>query len=66
MADWSADSSETPEDGGDDELIRVAKGRFKRCSDWEAIARLRWIQDVKFYNGDSDNMFQWPATARNG
>lgn len=60
------DTSETPENGSDAELVRVAKKRFKRCQDWEVTARARWIEDVKFYNGDSDNMYQWPQAVQNG
>ena len=47
-------------DDPDAELIREAKKRFKRSSDWESTARQYWLEDVKFANGDARNMYQWP------
>jgi hypothetical protein len=44
----------------DDKIVKEALKRFKRCATWEATARKRWIEDEKFVNGDSDNLFQWP------
>src|SRR5438067_5070520 len=41
------------------DLIQEAKDRFKRCQDWEAEARKRFVADRKFANADSDNMWQW-------
>jgi hypothetical protein len=41
------------------DIIQEAKDRFKRCQDWEAEARKRFVADRKFANGDSDNMWQW-------
>lgn len=59
------DSSETPEgDSREDGIVAEAKRRWKRCDTWESVARKRWIDDVKFYNGDAYNMYQWPDTAR--
>lgn len=57
---------ESVADSSDEELVRVAKKRFLRAETWEATARSRWIEDVKFYNGDSDNMYQWPMAVQNG
>lgn len=45
-------------------VIREAKTRFTRCMNWEKTARARWIDDVKFCEGDSDNLFQWPEDIR--
>lgn len=45
---------------GDDKIVREAKKRFRRCQSWESTARTRWIEDEKFANGDSDNLYQWP------
>lgn len=59
------DDSDTPEDDSNDDLIRTAKQRFRRCDLWEAIARKRWLEDYKFYNADAYNMYQWPDNARN-
>lgn len=42
-----------------DTLIQEAKDRFKRCVDWEAEARRRFVADRKFANADSDNGWQW-------
>jgi hypothetical protein len=57
------DDSETSEEHSD--LIREAKQRFKRSDLWESIARMRFLEDFKFYNADAYNMYQWPDTARN-
>lgn len=46
-------------------ILREAKDRFRRCSDWEATARARFQDDLKFAEGDSVNMYQWPAAVQN-
>lgn len=53
---------------GDERILHVAKSRFKRAAEWEAIARLRGDKDYKFANADSYNMYQWPneTQAANG
>jgi len=56
---WS--SSWDTEAGPDEELIREAKLRFKRCEEWEAIARIRFDYDYKFANGDVHNKYQWDS-----
>lgn len=43
-----------------DEVLTEAKKRWKWCAEWEAQFRPRFINDVKFANGDSDNGYQWP------
>lgn len=43
----------------DEEIVREAKDRFKKCVDWEAIARMRFELDLKFADGDAYNMYQW-------
>lgn len=40
--------------------LKEARDRFKRCEAWEASARANWKEDVKFSEGDSDNLWQWP------
>lgn len=45
---------------GDERIVEEARQRFHRCQEWEATARVRFIEDVKFANGDSDNGYQWP------
>jgi hypothetical protein len=49
----------------EERIIKEAKRRFKRCEDWESKARSRFVQDVKFANGDSDNFWQWADAIRN-
>lgn len=44
----------------DDRIVEEAKERFDRCTTWEATARSRFIEDVKFANADADNGYQWP------
>lgn len=60
MTDDDAPTDETE----DQTLVREAKKRFKKSSDWESLARTRFIEDIKFREGDSDNLFQWPAAVR--
>lgn len=45
---------------GDDKIIAEAKRRFKHCENWESETRKRFIEDIKFANGDPDNRWQWP------
>lgn len=45
---------------GDEKIIAEAKGRFERCTQWEAVFRQRYVDDIKFANADSDNGYQWP------
>lgn len=58
--------SEEDAPGPGSPIVREARKRFKRCVDWEAVARVRWLNDVKFANADSDNLFQWPAALLTG
>ncbi len=48
---------------GDDKIIAEARRRFKRCEDWESGAQTRYIEDIKFAEGDSDNKWQWDDAA---
>lgn len=43
----------------DREIIRRAHKRFKQAQDWESGARKRFVEDLKFAEGDSDNLYQW-------
>ena len=45
---------------GDAKIVAEAKRRFNRCETWESKARKRFVDDVKFVNGDSYNRYQWP------
>lgn len=47
-----------------DPVITEAKHRWDRCSEWESPSRERFIDDLRFANGDSDNGFQWPNAIR--
>jgi hypothetical protein len=45
-------------------IVREAKERWKRIAEWESSFRTRFIEDLKFRHGDSDNGFQWPNAIR--
>lgn len=47
-----------------DPIIAEARKRWDRCSEWESSSRLKFLEDLKFANGDSDNGYQWPANIR--
>lgn len=47
---------------GDEKIIAEAKKRFKRCESWESTARERFLEDIRFCNGDADNRYQWDST----
>ncbi len=44
--------------------LDVARDRWDRCQEWESDFRRRFIADVEFANGDSDNGWQWPEALR--
>ena len=48
----------------DDPVVAEAKRRFDQCSEYEGTARERFINDIKFANGDPDNGYQWPNAVR--
>lgn len=56
---WST-SWNTEIDPEDEKIIKEAKKRFNLCVNWEAEARRRYEEDIKFANGDSYNNYQWP------
>jgi len=41
-------------------ILKEARDRFKRAYAWEATARSRFRDDLKFAEGDSYNNYQWP------
>lgn len=54
-----------PETGTPDErIVKEAMRRFDICAKWENDSRLRFIEDIKFANGDADNLYQWDVNAR--
>lgn len=50
--------------GTGDPVFDQARRRFQRCVEWESVARQRFIEDIKFSMGDSDNNYQWPDGIR--
>lgn len=46
------------------EILREARGRFKRAETWEATFRSRFRDDIKFAEADSYNMWQWDNQAQ--
>lgn len=48
-----------------DPVVREARRRLDRCQEWEAESRRRFLEDIKFRHGDSDNGYQWPNAIRN-
>lgn len=50
---------------GDAEIMREAKARFQRCTEWEATARSHAEQDARFAEGDALNGYQWPVEITN-
>src|SRR5579859_1987834 len=44
----------------DETIVKEAKERFKKCQDFEGMARILFLEDLKFANGDSENNWQWP------
>ncbi len=58
--------SSTEDTGGtkDEQIVREAMRRFDNCATVENDCRLRFIEDIKFANGDADNLYQWDETTR--
>jgi hypothetical protein len=46
-------------------IVAEAKERFARCEEAESEFRKRFVEDLKFANGDADNGWQWPDQIRN-
>src|SRR5580765_5859379 len=44
----------------DEKLIQEAKDRFRRAEEYESEARVNFVFDMRFANGDSQNLYQWP------
>lgn len=45
-------------------IVAEAKERFARCEEAESEFRKRFVEDLRFANGDSDNGWQWPDQIR--
>lgn len=58
------------DDGADNPLLTIdpiveeARKRFDLCNEWESEWRAKYVHDVKFANGDSQNGWQWPNEIR--
>lgn len=44
----------------DNKRVLEAHKRFERCQDAESEFRELFLEDLRFANGDSDNLWQWP------
>lgn len=66
MDELMAQLTNESDDGalGIDPIVKEAKERFDRCTEWESSARERFIDDLKFAHGDADNGWQWPNAIR--
>lgn len=64
MARRRKQQDEPAELSPDEKIIREAKERFKRAWAWESEFRTRYVDDVKFACGDSDNLWQWPEAVQ--
>ena len=53
-----------PEKMAVDPVVGEAMKRWKRVSEIEAVARERFIDDIKFAEADSDNAYQWPQAIK--
>lgn len=49
---------------GDDRILAEAKRRFQECEAWESDFRKAFLDDIKFANADSINMYAWPNDIR--
>lgn len=47
-----------------DPIVDEAIRRFRRCREWESVSRQRFLDDLKFAYGDSENGYQWPGKVR--
>jgi hypothetical protein len=54
-----------PKDDPKAKIVAEAKERFARCEEAESDFRKRFVEDLKFANGDADNGWQWPDAIRN-
>lgn len=44
----------------DNKRVKEAHKRFERCQEAESEFRKLFLDDLRFVNGDSDNLWQWP------
>jgi hypothetical protein len=53
-----------PKEDPNAKIVAEAKERFARCEEAESEFRKRFVEDLRFANGDSDNGWQWPDQIR--
>lgn len=53
-------STATTSHASPEEVLARARRRWKYGIEWESTWRKRFVLDVKFANGDSENGYQWP------
>lgn len=58
-------SNDTPDALTTDPIVNEATRRFKRTDEWESDWRTKFVADMKFAEGDSDNGWQWPDNVKN-
>ena len=46
------------------DTLEEARVRFRACAEWEATFRKKFMEDVRFAEGDSFNGYQWPEDIR--
>ena len=44
------------------DFFTLVEEQFKRCHEFESDARRKFIEDMRFAHGDSDNLWQWDAS----
>lgn len=49
---------------GDEKIVVEAKQRFETVENWESDFRTAFLEDMRFANADSRNMWQWPNDIR--
>lgn len=47
-----------------DPVVNEAQAFLDRCSEWYSESDRRFLEDLKFANGDSKNGYQWPNNIR--
>lgn len=53
-----------PKEDPSAKIVAEAKERFERCQEFESDFRQRFVEDLRFANGDADNGWQWPDQIR--
>lgn len=65
--DYSIERSEALDDVAKlsgDPIVNEAQRFLDRCQEWYSEANRRFLEDLKFANGDSKNGYQWPNNIR--